>query len=147
MNDLFLDNFPWSKIRFGIGIVSLIAAVSYFFTYFGDLHFLNYLFIIVFTFTGVMHMTNEFGTLKTYVLIKDSYLKIKWFNKMRQISVSDSEIENICLQRAMIIINRNIRKPVKLTLQPFERGQKTKIYNFFIEYAGAKNLTLLKNFN
>jgi hypothetical protein len=51
MDYLYLDNKPWSYIRFGIGILSLIAAFSFLLADFGNLRLFDYFIIFGFSLT------------------------------------------------------------------------------------------------
>jgi Ca2+/Na+ antiporter len=88
-----------------------------------------------------------FITAQSGIKIADEGLKIRWFHWLREKSVPDSEIEKIILGRLYITILRKGEKPVKLILEPLEKEDKTKIYEFLIEYSKQKNLVLERQLN
>jgi hypothetical protein len=146
MDILLLDNKPWSYIRFGLGILSLIAALSFLLADIGDLRLFDYFMIVTFTLTGLIHITNDFGMQKTYLRYNNDCLVIKWISKFRPQSVSYTEIENICLCKTEIIINKKADKSIKLKLLTFRIDQKREIYRFFIKLSGDHELNLSKQF-
>ena len=146
MDYLYLDNKPWSYIRFGIGILSLIAALSFLFADLGNLRRFDYLMIFGFSLTGVIHMTNDFGMQKTYLQHKNNILIIKWINKIRPLKMNLTEIEGIYLRKSEIIINQKTSKPVKLKLLVFRTDQKRDIYEFFINISKTYKLNLSRQF-
>jgi len=83
-----------------------------------------------------------FLTAKSGIELTDNGLKIKWFNWLKWKIVPDSEIEKIILGRLYVSIARKDKKPVKLILEPLEKADKTRLYEFLIEYSKLKNLSL-----
>jgi len=146
MNDLFLDNKPWSYIRFGIGILSLLAALAHFIAHLKGFQFIDYFIIFCFTIAGLTNMTNDFGTQKSYLSQKDTCLVIRWFNKYRSQTVYFSEIESISLRKTEIIINQKNNKFIKLGLTTFRTDQKKEIYRFFIRLSEDFQLILSRQF-
>jgi len=146
MDYLYLDNKPWSYIRFGIGILSIIAALSFLLADLGNLHRFDYFMIFGFSLTGVMHMTNDFGRQKTYLRHNNNSLIIKWINKIRPQKIDFTEIESICLRKTEIIINHKTCKPIKLKLLVFRTDQKRDLYEFFINLSKTYELNLSRQF-
>jgi hypothetical protein len=79
--------------------------------------------------------------------IDENCLKIKWMNWVREKVVPDNEIEKIILGRQYVSIYRKDKKPIKLILESLEKEDKTKIYEFLIEYSKQRNLALERQFN
>jgi len=146
MDYLYLDNKPWSYIRFGIGILSLIAAFSFLLADSGNLRLFDYFIIFGFSLTGLIHMTNDFGMQKTYLRHNDDCLVIKWINKFKPQSVNYTEIESIFLRKTEIIINQKTNKSVKLKLLTFRTDQKKELYEFFINLSKKHDLDLSRQF-
>jgi len=146
MDSLYLDNKPWSYIRFGIGILSLIAALSFLLADHGNLSRFDYFMIFGFSLTGLIHMTNDFGMQKTYLQYNKNNLIIKWINKIRPQKINFSEIESIYLRKTEIIINQKTYKPIKLKLLVFRTDQKKELYEFFINLSKTYELNLSRQF-
>jgi hypothetical protein len=101
---------------------------------------------VVFVLIGVIHFTPLVGNNETRFVVGDGNLKIKWRLKIGEIIVKDNEIDKIILRNKIIEIQRKGKKAVVL---PFEQWKwkledKTKVYEFMIEYARQKNLILEK---
>lgn len=79
---------------------------------------------------------------KSRMGLGENCLKIKWVNWFREIVVTDAEIEKIILARQNVSISRKGKRAVKLTLESLEKDDKTKIYEFLIDYSKQKNLVL-----
>jgi len=88
-----------------------------------------------------------FITTPAGIKISGDGLNIRWFNWLKEISVPDSEIEKILLGRLYISIVRKGKKPVKLILEPLEKADKTRAYEFMIEYSKQKDLPLERQLN
>ena len=71
MNYLLIDNKPWTAIRFGIGVLILIAGFAHFFANIDDLKAINYVLTLSFIVSGIFNMANDFGMSKTYLNIKN----------------------------------------------------------------------------
>ncbi len=146
MDYLYLDNKPWQYIRFGIGILSLIAALSFLFADPGNLSRFDYLMIFGFSLSGVVNMTNDFGMQKTYLRRENNSLIIKWINKIRPQKINFTDIEGIYLRKTEIIINNKGCKPVKLKLLVYRPDQKKELYEFFINLSKIHELNLFRQF-
>ena len=147
MDYLYLDNKPWSYIRFGIGILSLIAALSFLLADLGNLHRFDYFMIFGFSLAGLLHVTNDFGLQKTYLQRNNDSLIIKWVNKLRTQKIYFTEIESICLRKTEIIVNQKTSKPIKLKLLVFRTDQKRELYEFFINLSKTYKLNLYRQFS
>jgi len=146
MDYLYLDNKPWSYIRIGIGILAIIAALSFLLADLGNLCRFDYFIIFGFSLSGLLHLTNDFGIQKTYLQYNNDNLIIKWINKIRPQKINLSEIESICLRKTEIIINQKTCKPIKLKLLVFRTDQKRELYEFFIKFSKTYELNLSRQF-
>jgi hypothetical protein len=99
---------------------------------------------VVFVLIGVIHFTPLVGNNETRFVVSDDNLKIKWRLKIGEIIIKDNEIEKILLRNKKIEIQRKEKKPVVLLFDQWKLEDKTKVYEFMIEYARQKNLVLEK---
>lgn len=146
MDELNIKLGPFTAIRKGIGVLNLICAVAWLMSRVDSLRFFDFIFFIVFMISGLSLITNGFGTDRSYIHTCDGHLKIKWINRLRSVNVCDDEIVKITLTRFKIIIDRKDLKQLILNIDFLERDQKKEVYDFFIEYAGNKNLELIRDF-
>jgi hypothetical protein len=79
---------------------------------------------------------------KEFIEIVENGLRIKLQNSIKPVLVFDKEIENICLRKWEIVISRVNKRPLKFKRRYLEQKQMTEVYQFFIDYAGSKNLTI-----
>ena len=95
---------------------------------------------------GVIFFTPLVGNNETRFVVGDDNLKIKWRTKIGEIIIKDNEIEKIILRNKKIEIQRNEKKAVILPFGEWlwKLEDKTKVYEFMIEYARQKNLILEK---
>jgi len=86
------------------------------------------------------------GNNETRFVVGDDNLKIKWRTKIGEIIIKNNEIEKIILKNKKIEIQRNEKKTVVLLFGEWlwKLEDKTKVYEFLIEYARQKNLVLEK---
>ena len=129
--------------KIGGGLFILLAIIFLIFGG-GSLEIRDWIRSIVFFFAGVLFLTRVTGSNKVQIEIKEESLKIIWLNWIRQVTIQETEIENIILSSKNILINRKGKKALKLDLYDFSREQKTQVYKFLIEYARQKNLVLEK---
>jgi hypothetical protein len=99
--------------------------------------------LLTLIYTGVLIFISSPAGIK----LTDEGLKIRWFNWLKEKVVPDSEIEKIILGRQNISIEMKGKKPVKLILESLEKEQKTRLYEFLIEYSRQKSLPLERNLN
>jgi hypothetical protein len=99
---------------------------------------------VVFVLIGVIHFTPLVGNNETRFVVGDGNLKIKWRLKIGEIIVKDNEIEKIILRNKTIEIQRKGKKAVVLPFVQWKLEDKTKVFEFMIEYARQKNLILEK---
>jgi hypothetical protein len=146
MNQIYIDNKPWSYILIGLGSLSLIAAFSLLMAHHGNLNSLDLILIISFLFTGIAQMTNYFGTQKTYLSHDSDILTIKWHNRITPYRINFTEIENIYLQRGLIIIRFKTSRLIRLNISVFTTEQKKELYEFFIKLSSTFDLKLSRRF-
>jgi hypothetical protein len=93
---------------------------------------------------GVISFTPLVGNNETSFVVGDGNLKIRWRTRIREIIIQDNEVEKIILRNKKIEIQRKEKKAVVLMFEPWKLEDKTKVYEFMIEYARQKNLVLEK---
>lgn len=145
MNDLQIDIKAFRAIRMGIGILSILAGVAYFFSQVSDLGIIAPIISVLWILMGLGHVTNDFGANKNLVKTNDSQLEIRWAGLRRTRIVKADEIENIAFNRYYITINRKNDKPLMLGLRYFELEQKKMAYNYFTEIAEKYKITVVRN--
>ncbi|MCX6325712.1 MAG: hypothetical protein NT144_03520 [Bacteroidia bacterium] len=86
------------------------------------------------------------GNNETKFVVSDDNLKIKWRTKVGEVIIKNNEIEKIILRNKKIEIQRKEKKAVVLSFGEWlwKLEDKTKVYEFMIEYAQQKNLVLEK---
>ena len=99
---------------------------------------------IAYILIGVIFFTPLVGNNETRFEVGDDNLKIKWLTKIREIIIKDNEIIKIILRNKKIEIQRKDKKAVVLLFVQWKLEDKTKVYEFMIEYARQKNLVLEK---
>jgi hypothetical protein len=95
---------------------------------------------------GVMFFTPLVGNNETRFMVGDDYLKIKWRTKIGEILIKNNEIEKIILRNKKVEIQMKEKKPVVLLFGEWlwKLEDKTKVYEFMIEYAKQRNLIVEK---
>ena len=101
---------------------------------------------ILYVLIGVIFFTPLVGNNETRFVVGDDNLKIKWRTKIGEIIIKNNEIEKIILRNKKIEIQRKEKKAVVLSFGEWlwKLEDKTKVYEFMIEYAQQKNLVLEK---
>lgn len=101
---------------------------------------------ILYVLIGVIFFTPLVGNNETRFVVGDDNLKIKWRTKIGEIIIKNNEIEKIILRNKKIEIQRKEKKAVVLPFGEWlwKLEDKTKVYEFMIEYAQQKNLVLEK---
>lgn len=145
MEDLIFKHNKRPIVRIVLLLVYLLFLAGLFFIILrpGDIWDILQLILLVLIYTGVM----IFITMPAGIKLTGEGLKIRWFNWLKGKDVPDSEIEKIILGRLYIHINRKDKKPVKLILEGLEKADKTRLYEFMIEYSKQKNLVLERQLN
>jgi hypothetical protein len=146
MGKLIIKNYPSIKIRRGLGIFIFLIAVLWIFIFFDSRSVFNFISFTLWAFVGAYHFTEGFGFEKEFIETAENGLNIKLQNRIKPVLISDSEIENICLRKSEIVINRVNNKPLKLKRKYLENKQMTEVYQFFIDYSKEKNLTIIRDF-
>jgi hypothetical protein len=146
-SDVILNNKPWTTIRFGIGILFLIAGLSAFLANTEDLGLSDYAICLTFILLGVFNMTNDFGVSRIIIRAENDTLVIKWLNMFRPTLIDNSSISSFILQRASIIIVRNNRRPLRLRLNSLQKRQRNLVYGFFLDYSKAKNIPVEREYH
>jgi hypothetical protein len=147
MENLLFKYRGWSWIKRIIGVFWILLGVARLLFLQGKPLTLSHcIYSIAFILIGVIFLTPLGGNNETSFVAGDGNLKIKWRTRIREIIIQDTEIEKIILRNKKIEIQRKEKKAVVL---PFEQWQwkledKTKVYEFMIEYARQKNLPLEK---
>jgi hypothetical protein len=144
MENLIIKNDPISKIRKGLGVFTILIGIIWVIIFLDSKEIFDLIQAVLWTFLGVYHLTDGFGLEKWFIEIVDTGIKIKLANKINPVMISDTEIENICLKKSEIIINRVNKKPFRFKRNYLELKQMTEVYKFFIEYSGSKNITLIR---
>jgi len=145
MKDLIFKNKGWEKGKLVIGALWIIYGIA-------KLVFLSdkpltpqdWLTSIGFVFIGVIFFTPLVGNNETRIMVGEGNLKIKWITKIGEIIIRDNEIGKIILKNKKIEIQRKEKKAVVLPFEQWKLEDKTKVYQFMIEYARQKNLPLEK---
>jgi hypothetical protein len=135
MNYLLIDNKPWTSIRFGIGVLVLIAGIAYFFANIHDLKAINYVVTASFIVSGIFNMANDFGLSKTYLKIADDKLIVKHINSLGEKSLSTSDIKSISLKKTQVDIILVSGKIIKIKIGSFNQIERNQIYSFFNNYS------------
>lgn len=147
MENLIFKYRGWCWIKRIIGIFWILFGIAeLLFLQDKTLTLLHCITSITFVLIGVIFLTPLVGNNETSFVVGDGNLKIKWRTRIREIIIQDTEIEKIILRNKKIEIQRKGKKAVVL---PFEQWQwkledKTKVYEFMIEFARQKNLVLEK---
>ena len=142
MEPLFINNKPWTLIRYGIGIMFILSGIAYFISELSDSGFHNYFILFTYLLAGAANLTRDFGLSRSYLRPEDNRLIIKLMNKLRPIIAEDSEIEKIIMKRTEIEVNLKSRKPVRINLITANRDEKNKIYHFFMNYSKERAIQL-----
>ena len=98
-------------------------------------------------FLGVYHFTDGFGLEKEFFEVLENGLKVKLQNRIKPVVVLNSDIEKISLRKLEIIVYRVKNKPVVFKRKYLEPKHMNEVYNFFIEYATARHIDLIRDFN
>jgi hypothetical protein len=146
MENLHIKQGPSKKIRKGLGVFTFLIAIVWIIIFVDSHKFFDILQSLLWALLGTYHFTEGFSLERAYILIVEAGLEVKLTNRIRPVFVADNEIENICLKRSEVIINRKEKKPLKIKRNYIELKQMTEIYKFFIEYTSMRNLVLVRDF-
>ena len=140
MDNLFLDNKPQRAIRYGIGILLILAATAYFLANRKDLDALGYIIIAAFFLSSLGHFTNDFGTNYSRIKVIGSGLEIKWYNTLLKKDVTASEIKSILIKKDYVLIDRKDRKAIKLPVKSYEVPQRSSVFQLFRQFAETNGI-------
>jgi hypothetical protein len=82
--------------------------------------------------------------LKSSIGLSEGNLKIRWRGWIKEVTISDFEIDKIILARWFVLIKRIDKRGVRLPIDNLELKEKTMIFELLIEYSKQKNLILEK---
>ena len=142
MEHLEIKSGPFTVIRTGIGILNIVAGILMFIASLDSDKIIIKITPFFMVFFGIYIITNGFGLERCWFRTGDNCIIIKWIYRIAPVQIHDSRIFKISLERTRVTIFRKEGKPLKLDITFLEKVQKTDIYNFLIEYAKQKNLTL-----
>jgi thiol:disulfide interchange protein len=146
MEEIVIKRDVYGKIRKIIGVILILAGSAWLVSRLGELRLFDILYFVVFVIMGLSQLTNSFGQEKTWVKVIGNQLHIKWFNKFRPVIAEAGDIKSVTLTRFDVKIERRQSKPVKLSLDHYEREQKKEIYEFFINYTSKNEIELIRGF-
>jgi len=147
MENLLFKYRGWSWIMRIIGIFWIVLGIAeLLFLQDKPLTLLHCKTSIAYVLIGVIFLTPLVGNNETSFVVGDGNLKIKWRTRIRKIIIQDTEIEKIILRNKKIEIQRKGKKTVVLPFGEWlwKLEDKTKVFEFMIEYARQKNIILEK---
>ena len=145
MENLIIKHRGWAWTKRITGVFWILLGIAgLFFLHDKPLTLLHCIYSIAFVLLGVIFFTPLMGNNETKLVVGDGNLKIKWRTKIGEIILKDNEIEKILLKNNKIEIRRKEKKAVVLMFEKLKLEDKTKVYEFMIEYARQKNLILEK---
>ncbi|MCX6333228.1 MAG: hypothetical protein NT092_02875 [Bacteroidia bacterium] len=145
MENLIFERKGWRWVKRIVGIFWILFGIfNLLFFYDKPLTLSNWIWSVACVLLGVTFFTPLGGYNETRFMVDDGNLKIKWKLKIGEITIRDNEIEKILLRNTKIEIQRKGKKPVVLLFDQWKLEDKTKVYEFMIEYARQKNLILEK---
>lgn len=147
MENLLFKYRGWGWVMRILGIFwILLGLFSLLLSYDNPLTLSNWIRSISAVIMGVIFFTRLVGNNETNFVVGDGNLKIKWRTRIREIIIQDTEIEKIILRNKKIEIQRKGKKAVILLFGEWlwKLEDKTKVYEFMIEYAQQRNLVLEK---
>jgi len=147
MENLLFKYRGWSWIMRIIGIFWIVLGIAeLLFLQDKPLTLIHCKTSIAYVLIGVIFLTPLVGNNETSFVVGDGNLKIKWRTRIRKIIIQDTEIEKIILRNKKIEIQRKGKKTVVLPFGEWlwKLEDKTKVFEFMIEYARQKNIILEK---
>jgi|WetSurMetagenome_2_1015567.scaffolds.fasta_scaffold75569_2 hypothetical protein len=142
MENLVIKHKTFSVVRKIIGVIMFLNGLFWFLAHLDNMNFADWFFGISFTILGGAYFFSAFGSEQSTVNIGEGLIKVRWMNWVWPVIIPDIEIEKIILTRFHIIIERKVKKQVKMPIDFFETDQKKEVYSFFIELARQKNIQL-----
>jgi hypothetical protein len=145
MENLIFERKGWVWGRRIVGIFWILyAIINLLFIYDKPLTPSDWIFSVAFVLLGTIFLTPLVGNNETTFVVDGSNLKIKWLTRIGEIIIRDNEIEKIILRSKTVEIRRKGKKAVVLPFVQWKLEDKTKVYDFMIEYARQKNILLEK---
>jgi hypothetical protein len=146
MENLLFKYRRWGWFKRIIGVFWILLGIAELFFPDEPLTLFYWIKSIAFVLIGVMFFTPLVGNNETSFMVGEGNLKIKWRTRIREIIIQDTEIEKIILRNKKIEIQRKEKKVVVLIFGEWlwKVEDKTKVYEFMIEYARQKNLVIEK---
>ena len=144
MGNLSIKHKTHIVLRRIVGVVGIVCGILYIIISIGEPRALNIILGVFWTLFGIAYFIPALARSDSSVIIGEGFIKVRWLNWLRSITIQDSEIEKIIISRLGISINRKDKKPVKLPIDFFELDQKTKAYSYFIELSKQRNFPLEK---
>jgi len=141
-NLIFVHRGQFISRRILGGILIVFAILSLIFE--DQLTLLDWLRSIFFFLWGALCFTPLAGSHKSCIMYGDGNLKIKWIGWIREVTIPETEIEKITLASKYVLISRKSKKALRVAINTLKIEQRTKVYEFLIEYARQKNFALEK---
>jgi hypothetical protein len=145
MENLIFESKGWIWGRRIVGIFWILyGIINPLFIYDKPLTLSDWIFSVAFVLLGAIFLTPLVGNNETTFVVDGNNLKIKWLTRIGEIIIKDNEIEKIILKSKTVEIRRKGKKAVVLPFVQWKLEDKTKVYEFMIEYARQNNLLLEK---
>ncbi len=146
MNEIVIKSGVARVVRKVLGVIAIVAGTAWLLANIGELKPFDIIYFVVFVLMGLAHLTNSFGQETTRLSHSAGNITIKWFNRFRELTLHNSEIEKIILKRFEVEIVTKEGKNRSLSLDNFETMQKKDIYQFFIDYSAATSVEIERQF-
>jgi hypothetical protein len=140
MEPLIINRKGHAIVKIIVGAVFITLGTYNILSSLEELSIIRWITNILLIILGISNFTPYSGSSTTSLVPGGQDLRIRWRGWIFWKLIRPGEVEKIVLGRLFILINNKDRKPVRLDLDSFEKDQKTRICNFFIEYAKQKNL-------
>jgi len=142
MENLSIKHKTHIVLRRIVGAVGIVCGVLYIIISIGEPRALNIILGVFWTLFGIAYFIPALARSDSSVIIGEGFIKIRWLNWLRAITIQDSEVEKIIISRLGIRINRKEKKPINLPIDFFELDQKKTAYSYFIELSVQKNIPI-----
>ena len=144
MENLSIKHKSHIVLRRIVGVTGIICGVIYIIISFDEPGVLHIILGVFWTLFGVAYFIPALARNDSSVTIGEGFIKIRWLNWLRSVTIQDSEIERIIISRLGIRIDRKEKKPVKLPIDFFELDQKKEVYSYFIELSKNRSYPIEK---
>ena len=144
MQNLSIKHKTHIILRRIVGAVGIVCGVLYIIISISEPRALNIILGVFWTLFGIAYFIPALARSDSSVIIGEGFIKIRWLNWLRSITILDSEIEKIIISRLADRINRKEKKPIILPIDFFELDQKKTAYSYFIELSAQKNIPIEK---